>query len=80
MYITDNNGNIWAVLAQVWDGDKWVVLPERIMKDGYWWLINYIRSMLTIGIKYSLNLDNTVSIAMHTSEITIFPPEDPIPI
>lgn len=62
MYITDANGNTGFILARMWDGERWVIVPERIFKDRFWWVINYFSVMFASSIQYSFNVDNNIAL------------------
>lgn len=59
MKITDANGNTGFILARMWDGDRWVVVPERIMKADRWWIINYSVRVVRSDIETAFNTDNS---------------------
>jgi hypothetical protein len=79
MRIADANGDVWNVLAQRWDGEKFVIQPERVMIDDHWWLINYITRNTLVDILYPFKMNDTFSSIVSISYGTVFPPEDPIP-
>jgi len=79
MRITDANGNVWNVLAQRWDGERYVIQPERVMVDGFWWLINYLTQNAICDIFYPFKMNDTLSSAVGIGYGTVFPPEEPIP-
>ena len=80
MYITDQNGNTGVLIAKTWTGSEWIEIPERVMKDGFWWLINYFTLQLSVGLLYSFNVDNIATSYARVTTQYYFTSEPPIPI
>lgn len=80
MRITDNAGRSGIILARMWDGERWVVVPERMMDDNYWWLINYLIKSMSFSVLHECNLDDNFALMLSLSVHRVFPPEPPIPI
>jgi|LSQX01.1.fsa_nt_gb hypothetical protein len=79
MHIKDKLGREWICLCRQWDGEKWNLIPEWIMKSDYWFMINYfIESMITATL-YLLNLDENAHVLSQGNTHYIFEPKQPIP-
>jgi hypothetical protein len=78
MHIKDSNGQDWVCLCRQWDGNEWVLIPEWMMYERYWYMINYFWDHFYSETMHRLNLDSNVGILSTVGRDYVFRPQDPI--
>jgi len=72
MKITLPAGNTVNVLARVWTGDHWELMPERVMVNDHWWIINYLISSVVSNTMYQVNMTDTFHATTQVSSHWLF--------
>jgi hypothetical protein len=67
MKMTTAAGQTVFVVARVWDGTRWVMMPERIMFNEQWWIINLLMATAITSLGHPVNLDGNFHV---TADVT----------